>query len=240
MLAVPCEKLGMPDVPDLIVDYQTVCRGERMLSFQVLQHGILVVKLDYFILIFGMNIFLDASPALGKEITSGRRNIQFLVIIVCRDLDISVRIEVYVIKRVILGCKAGGDVVVYVLLTCSLLLSLPAVIFLIDVENAKDEIVVIFIETADHLKSVPYGLAVDHETVFDALVSALLQSGDKLLLLDILYENMLIFFINDLLAVADDVLEKIIAALLEAQRMELGVYGIPVILIRDSIDIVDT
>jgi hypothetical protein len=51
---------------------------------------------------------------------------------------------------------------------------------------------------------------------------------------------MLILFVDDALAVSYDVLEKIVSALLEAERMEFGIDGIPEILIRDGIDIVDT
>ena len=51
---------------------------------------------------------------------------------------------------------------------------------------------------------------------------------------------MLVFFDYDFPAVSDNVLEKIISALLEVQRMELMVNGIPVVFIRDSFNIIIT
>ena len=87
---------------------------------------------------------------------------------------------------------------------------------------------------------MPYRLTVDHETVFDVLHAALLHGAQEVFFLDIVQEDMLVFFENDLLAVALQVLEKIFAALFEPQRMEFMIKRIPVVLIRDRINIVNT
>ena len=65
--------------------------------------------------------------------------------------------------------------------------------------------------------------AVYHQAVFDALHAALLHGGKELVLLDVLDEDVLVFFAYDLLAVADDVLKEVIPALLKTERMESGV-----------------
>ena len=62
----------------------------------------------------------------------------------------------------------------------------------------------------------------------------------KIILLNILQEDMLILFINDFLAVTDYILEEIVAALFKTERLKLRIDGIPEILIRDRIYIVNT
>ena len=50
---------------------------------------------------------------------------------------------------------------------------------------------------------------------------------------------MLILLIDHLIGVADKVLEEILSALLDMQRLELGIGGIPLILIGPGIDIIN-
>ena len=63
---------------------------------------------------------------------------------------------------------------------------------------------------------MPCRNTVNHQTVFDVLHTALLHCIQKIFLLDVLNEDMLIFFIDNLLAVTDNVLKEIIAALFQA------------------------
>ena len=51
---------------------------------------------------------------------------------------------------------------------------------------------------------------------------------------------MLVFFVYDLFAVTDDILEKVISALLQTQRMEFRICRIPIVLVSYGINIVNT
>ena len=62
---------------------------------------------------------------------------------------------------------------------------------------------------------MPYGDPVYHKAVFDILHTAFTHGIQKAFLLNILNEYVPVFLIDDLLAVTDDILKEIIAALLE-------------------------
>ena len=51
---------------------------------------------------------------------------------------------------------------------------------------------------------------------------------------------MLVFFIYDFFTVTDYIFEKIISALFQAQRMEFRINRIPIILIRNRINVIYT
>ena len=87
---------------------------------------------------------------------------------------------------------------------------------------------------------MPYRDTVDHQTVFDILHTAFLHCSEKRFLLHILEEDMLVFFIDRKPAVTLEILEEIFSALLESQRMKLRIDGIPIIFIRDCINVVNT
>ncbi len=89
---------------------------------------------DSLILVLGMYIFPDASSALGKKVISCRRYIQLFVFIRGRDLDIGTGRDIDDIKRIILFCKAGCNLVINILLP----LNLSLLILSINITKAHD------------------------------------------------------------------------------------------------------
>ena len=87
---------------------------------------------------------------------------------------------------------------------------------------------------------MPCRNSVDEQTVFDILHAALLHVGKQFVFLDVLYEYMLVFFDYDVFAVTDNVLEKVISALFKVQRMKIMVNGIPIVFVRDRVNIINT
>ena len=207
---------------------------------QILEHPVFEVKRDHFIHIIRMNIDLDGPSAVRKEIIARRGNIQLLILVGRRDLRISVCLKIDVIKRIVLRRKTRCDLVIDLLLARSLLLFLTAAVFRIDIDDAEDDVITGIFKSADNAQRVPYRSSVDHQAVFDAVHGAFFDFGQKVLLLEAFEEKVLILFINNLLAVFFNILEKIIASGFQVQRVEFGINSIPAVFVGDSIDIINT
>jgi hypothetical protein len=69
----------------------------------------------------------------------------------------------------------------------------------------------------DDPKGVPRRIALYHQTVFDALHTSLLNVIQKFIFLYILKKDMLVLLKNNSFAIALDILEEVITALLKSQ-----------------------
>ena len=113
-------------------------------------------------------------------------------------------------------------------------------VFLINIEDAEDKIIVILIKATDQPEGVPCGDSVYQQAVFNVLHASLFHVSKQFFLLDVFYEYMLVFFDYDFPAVTDNVLKKVVSALLEVQRMKFMVNGIPKVFVCLRINIINT
>ena len=182
------------------------------------------MQLKNLFLVFRVHYPSDVFSALSKEITAFGRYIKVLVLLSGTDLNIFAGLGINVIKGIKTLGQTGYDLVVSFLLNGQDFCFFASLVFLVNIDYTENKIVGIIIQATDHSQRMPGRDTVYHQTVFDILHAALLHGSQKVFFLDVLYENMLVFFIYDLLAVTDDVLEEVIAALLKTERMEFGIY----------------
>ena len=223
VLLVFCHDLCLSDMDDTFVEYKTVLDGEGLAVAQVLEHRILVVDRYDHVLIFGMYKVTGILPVLSEEVLARPGNVHPLIAFGGCDLRVGIIFNIHIEQKIILSCKRIQDLVIQFLLLRCLGCQLSSVILLINVDDTEDEVIRIIIQASYHPQGMPGRNAVYHQTVFYALHAALLHGGKEIVLLDVLDEDVLVFFVYDLLAVADDVLKKVIPSLLKTERMESGV-----------------
>ena len=180
----------------------------------------------------------EVSGALTEEIPARGIYLQALIHIAGGDLKILIGVGVNVIEGIVMLGKAVRDLVVDAVLVLELLLLLPAADLLVDVYNSEDKILVAAAGTSYEPYGMVHGLAVDHKAVLYALHSTLFHLSKEALLGHISHKDMLVLLTDDPVGVPYKVGKEVLAALLYAQRMVIGVLRIPDVLIGDGVDIV--
>ena len=239
MLPVPGHDSRKPDVPDLALHHQAVGGGERIPFFQLVQHHVLIMQVEGFLLVLGVHKLADASPALGEKVIAGGGHVELLIIVGGGNLAVGVGGDIDIVQRVKLFGQAAGDLVVKLFLPFDFFFQLSLPVFRVNIFYAQHKIILCAVQAANQPQGMPCGRPVDHQAVFDALHHALLHGVQKLFFLNVLNEDVLILFIDHLFAVPDDVFEKVIAPLLQIEGMKLRVHGIPVVFICHRVHIVD-
>jgi len=109
--------------------------------------------------------------------------------------------------------------------------------FLFDVDRAENKVVLVVACLADQAQPVVDRLAANQHTERDALHPAFLYGAEQTILAHIVCEDMLVVGMDDAPGDLRYVAEKIPTALLDLERAEIRVQGIPFIFACARVDI---
>ena len=143
------------------------------------------MQLNGLLLVLGVHVFADAAPAFGEKVISGGRNVQLLVFVGRRDLDIGVGRDIDVIQRIILFSETCGDLIEYLPLPRDLLVDLPLPVLRVDIVETEDQAgaFLFFHHGGVHLDV--QRLAVHHDAVAQGEDAVALDLGHDVLLGDL-------------------------------------------------------